>query len=46
MGLFKGSLFIYGPKYTVESKKKVIILNFLYGMVKLAIWCTRKNKES
>jgi len=44
MGLFNFSLFIYGPKYTVDNKKRVIILNFLYGMVKLAIWCSRKNK--
>lgn len=43
MGSFNVSLFIYGAKYS-ENKKKVIILNFLYGMVKLAIWCTRKNK--
>jgi len=43
-GLFNFSLFIYGPKYTVDNKKRVIILNFLYGMVKLAIWCSRKNK--
>lgn len=44
MGLFNISLFIYGPKYSVENKEKTIILNFLYGMVKLAIWCTRKKK--
>lgn len=45
MGLFNISLFIYGPKYSVENKEKTIILNFLYGMVKLAIWCTRKKKK-
>lgn len=44
LGLFSVSLFIYGPKYLVENRNNVSILNFLFGMVKLAIWCTRKNK--
>lgn len=44
LGKFDIGCFIYGPKYSVANKNKVIILNFLYGAAKLAIWCTRKNR--
>lgn len=43
-GNFNQELFIFGPKYLKQKKSKVVLLNFLYGAAKLAIWCTRKNK--
>jgi len=38
-------MFIYGPKYR-EKRKSQLILNFLSGIAKLAIWKSRKNKLS
>jgi hypothetical protein len=40
------SCFIFGPKYTVERKNVLVLLNFVFGNAKLAIWKTRKNKIS
>ncbi len=44
IGNFNQELFIFGPKYSTNNKSKVVLLNFLFGAAKLAIWCTRKNK--
>jgi len=44
MGKFNRELFIFGPKYTAKYKSKVVLLNYLFGAAKLAIWCTRRNK--
>lgn len=41
---FSFQLFIFGPKYTVAQKNVLVLLNFLFGNAKLAIWKTRKNK--
>ena len=43
-GSFDQSLFIYGPKYTVSKRNKVVLLNFLYGGAKLAIWSIRRSR--
>ncbi len=40
--MFTPSVFIYGPKY--QFNKKLILLNFLFGQAKLAIWLSRKRK--
>lgn len=37
-------LFIFGPKYFVSRKNVLVLLNFVFGTAKLAIWKTRKNK--
>ncbi len=44
IGNFNKELFIFGPKYSTNNKSKVVLLNFLFGAAKLAIWCARKNK--
>lgn len=44
MGRFNQVLFILGLKYSTKYKSKVVLLNFLFGAAKLAIWCTRRNK--
>ena len=36
--------FIYGPQYTVANRDVHILLNFISGQAKLAIWLSRKNK--
>ena len=41
---FSFQLFIFGPKYTVRRKNVLVLLNFLSGTAKLAIWKTRKNQ--
>ncbi len=38
--------FIYGPKYKKTKKESHVLLNFLFGQVKLAIWLSRKEKLS
>lgn len=43
-GRFNQELFIFGPNYSTKYKSKVVLLNFLFGAAKLAIWCTRRNK--
>lgn len=37
-------LYIFGPKYSADDKKKICIINFLIGKAKLATWLTRKHK--
>ncbi len=37
-------MFILGPKYLVGQKNVLVLLHFLFGTAKLAIWKTRKNK--
>ncbi|KAL6467755.1 hypothetical protein MHYP_G00234320 [Metynnis hypsauchen] len=44
LGSIDQSLFLFGQKYSVSRRDKVILLNFLYGEAKLAIWCSRKNR--
>ncbi|KAL7887731.1 hypothetical protein AOLI_G00054520 [Acnodon oligacanthus] len=41
---FSFHLFIFGPKYRVRRKNVFVLLNFLSGTAKLAIWKTRKNQ--
>ncbi len=41
---FSHQLFILGPKYLVGQNFFLVLLNFLFGTAKLAIWKTRKNK--
>ena len=36
--------FIYGPKYKYQNRKRDVLINFLYGQAKLAVWLTRKVK--
>jgi len=42
--LFTNGLFIFGPKYSAKNKQKIVLLNFIFGKAKMAIWLTRKNK--
>ena len=42
--VFSFEVFIFGPKYSVTTKNVHMLLNFMSGMVKLAIWITRRNK--
>lgn len=41
---FSFQMFIFGPKYSVQKKNVLVLINFLSGTAKLAIWKTRKNK--
>lgn len=40
---FSYQVFISGPKYRVSDRRKVVLLNYLVGTAKMAIWKTRKN---
>lgn len=42
--LFTNGLFIFGPKYSATNIQKVVLLNFIFGIAKMAFWLTRKNK--
>ncbi len=44
--VFSPMCFIYGPKYKKSKKEFHVLLNFLFGQVKLAIWLSRKEKLS
>jgi len=37
-------LFVYGPRYSVQRKRTLVLIHFLSGTAKLVIWKTRKNK--
>ena len=41
---FTDHLFIFGPRYAVKDKAVHVLVNFLSGRAKLAIWKTRKNR--
>ena len=41
---FTDHLFIFGPRYAVKDKAVHVLVNFLSGRAKLAIWRTRKNR--
>lgn len=41
---FSYQVFISGPKYKVSERRKVVLLNYLLGSAKLAIWKTLTNK--
>ena len=41
---FSVPLFVYGPKYVVRRRQALILINYLLGASKLAIWKTRKNQ--
>lgn len=41
---FSDKVFIGGIKYTFSKRKKMVLLNYLIGTAKLAVWKTRKNK--
>ncbi len=36
--------FIYGPKYKLSKRETHVLVNFVFGQAKLAIWLSRKNK--
>ncbi len=36
--------FIYGPKYKYQNRKIDVLIIFLYGQAKIAVWLTRKEK--
>jgi len=38
--------FIYGHKYKKSKKESHVLMNFLLGQVKMAIWMSRKEKLS
>ncbi|KAJ8362758.1 hypothetical protein SKAU_G00115890, partial [Synaphobranchus kaupii] len=40
-GGYSHAVFIYGPKYSIPRKREVVLLNFLLGKAKAAIWMTR-----
>ena len=40
---FSFKLFIFGSKYAARKKSVHVLLNFLSGKAKLAIWKTREN---
>ncbi len=42
--MFSFELFIYGPRYSVQRKRTLVLIIFLSGTAKLVIWKTRKNK--
>ncbi|KAK2883356.1 hypothetical protein Q8A73_022289 [Channa argus] len=42
--VFSFSLFIFGPKYCVKKRAVHILMNWLSGSAKLAIWLTRRNQ--
>uniref|UniRef100_A0A669D6D2 Reverse transcriptase domain-containing protein n=1 Tax=Oreochromis niloticus TaxID=8128 RepID=A0A669D6D2_ORENI len=41
---FSVPLFVFGPKYSVQKRRTLVLINFLFGTAKLAIWKTRKNQ--
>uniref|UniRef100_A0A3P9LKP2 Reverse transcriptase domain-containing protein n=1 Tax=Oryzias latipes TaxID=8090 RepID=A0A3P9LKP2_ORYLA len=41
---FSSVCFIYGPKYLARKRRVHVLLNFLSGEAKLAVWLTRKNR--
>ena len=41
---FSLAVFIYGPRYTAVNKAVHVLLNFVSGQAKLAIWLSRKNR--
>lgn len=42
--IFTNSLFIFGPKYNTSNKSRIVLINVLFGMAKMAVWLTRKRK--
>lgn len=44
MGVGSKGLYILGPCYSVRTKDKSVLLNFLFGQAKLATWLTRHNR--
>ncbi len=41
---FSFSLFIFGPRYSVKKKQKHVLISFVFGVDKLSIWLSRRNK--
>ncbi len=41
--VFTPALFIYGPKYSKKRREVHVLINYLFGQAKLAIWLTRKH---
>lgn len=35
--------FVFGPKYSLKKRQTLVLIHFLFGTAKLAIWKTRKN---
>jgi len=42
--VFSSVFFIYGPKYNRTRKQIHLMLNFLFGQAKMAIWLSHKSK--
>ncbi len=41
--VFTPEMFIYGPKYSNSRRESHVLLNYLFGQAKMAIW-SRKSK--
>lgn len=41
--VFTPALFIYGPRYSRIRREVHVLINFLFGQAKLAIWLSRKH---
>lgn len=37
-------IFIFGPKYTPRKRSVIVLINFIFANVKMAIWKSRKNQ--
>jgi len=42
--VFTPMVFVYGPRYSRSNKDVHVLINFLFGQVKMAIWLSRKGK--
>ncbi len=42
--VFTPEMFIYGPKYSRSRRESHVLLNYLFGQAKMAIWLSRKSK--
>lgn len=42
--VFTPVLFIYGPKYCRSKREVYVLINFILGQAKMAVWLSRKNQ--
>lgn len=42
--IFVPARLIFGPKYSRSKMRSHVLLNFLFGQAKMAIWLSRKSK--
>lgn len=43
-GGFGGELIIFGLKYSLRTRTIIVLLNFIFANVKMAIWRSGKNR--